>query len=358
MKIYQKKNLKRFLIKLAIFMCLSALIFASLFFSKPIEKVLNNTQFFSSNEFLSSKFSVHYIDVGQGDCTFIKAGQTSIMIDCGTGDSSKNIIRYLNNFGLNKDSDIDYLILTHSDYDHIGGAADLIDYFNFKNVYRPKLYSNYEVANNKNSENFCVDTSNLWSIVVEKIYNETSNIFYNFDKQNFSADNFRFGFYSPYEICIDDNNDYSSIMMLEVFDKRFMFTGDASSEVENEFLSNYLTQIKQGDFDCDVLKVGHHGSKNSTSKIFLEAISPEVCVVSCGAENNYGHPSNQVINNITEANSKVMRTDTMGSIIVYENDGVLSLKSGFNFVTSIYFEWWTFVVGFEFIFAFLLFIKI
>ncbi|MBQ3047712.1 MAG: MBL fold metallo-hydrolase [Clostridia bacterium] len=358
MKTYQKKNLKRFLIKLAIFMCLSALVFASLFFSQPIESVLNNTQFFVSDLFLSSKFSVHYIDVGQGDCSFIKVDDKTIMIDCGTADSAKNIIRYLNNLGLSKNSKIDYLILTHADLDHVGGACDLLDYYNFENIYRPKLYSNYEVDNNLNLHNYNVNKSKLWSMVVEKVLNETDNNFYCFDKQQFSGDNFKFSFYSPFEDALKNDNDYSPIMVLESFDKKFMFTGDASIEVENEFLSNYLTEAKQGYFDCDVLKVGHHGSEDSTSNLFLDMVNPEVCVISCGLDNIYGHPSNRVIDDISNCNGKIMRTDTMGSIIVYENNGILGLKSGVNYITSIYFEWWMFVICIEVVLAFALFIKI
>lgn len=358
MKTYQKKTLRRFLIKLAIFMCLSALIFASLFFSSFIERVINNTGFFASSEFLNSTFSVHYIDVGQGDCTYINVGDKSIVIDAGTKDSSKNIIRYLNNLNLYQNSKIDYLILTHTDSDHIGGAEELLDYFEFENIYRPKLYSNYEVQNNLNVENFNVDNSILWANTTAKILNETEKVFYSFSGEGFSSNNFEFDFYSPFENNVQNSNDYSPIMMLNVGERKFMFMGDASAEVENEFLLNYSVEITNNYFDCDVLKIAHHGSKNSSSKAFLDVIKPEISIISCGLENTYGHPSNEVINNLNDINCKVLRTDTMGSIVVFDNQNVLGLKSGFNFITSIYFEWWFFVVSFEVILAFVLFIKI
>lgn len=358
MKEYQRKNLKRFLIKLAIFVCLSALIFASLFFSAPIERFLNGNQFFASTEFLNSKFSVHYIDVGQGDCTFIKVGDKSIMIDTGTKDSAKNIARYLNNLNFVSGSKIDYLILTHTDSDHIGGAEYLFDYFKFENIFRPKVYSSFEVKNNLNIQDFNVEQSLLWSVVTEKLIEETANIFYSFAGEEIVFSDFELRFYSPFENNLADSNDYSPIMVLKVNDKKFMFMGDASAQIESEFLLEYSQEIYENFFDCDVLKVAHHGSKNSSTQAFLNAVKPEFAIISCGLENSYGHPSNEVINNLEKLDCDIFRTDTMGSVVVFEDGSKICTQSGFYFITNIYFEWWVFVVSFEIILGFVMFFKI
>ena len=358
MKNYKQKTLKIFLIKLAIFVCLSALIFASLFFSTSIERFLNGTQFFASTEFVNSSYSVHYIDVGQGDCSFIKVGDKCIMIDAGTKDSAKNITRYLNQLNYFSGDKIDYLILTHTDSDHIGGAEHLLDYFKFENIYRPKVYSSFEVENNLNTQDFNTDTSLLWSNVTQKILVENANIFYSFRGESIIHNDFKINFYSPFKNKIENSNDYSPIIMLEVSGKKFIFMGDASAQIENEFLLEYSQEIYENLFDCDILKVAHHGSKNSSTQAFLNAVKPEFAIVSCGLENSYGHPSNEVINNLENINCNIFRTDTMGSVVAYESDAEICFESGFNFITSIYFEWWVFVVSFEIILVFVLFFKI
>ena len=110
-------------------------------------------------------------------------------------------------------------------------------------------------------------------------------------------------------------------------------------------------------FACAVC-VLHITNWSDVTKSFLNAINPEFAVVSCGIDNSFGHPSNEVVNNLIEIDCKILRTDTMGSVVMFENNGDIKAISGFNFVTNIYFEWWIFVVSFELILVFLLFVKI
>lgn len=113
--------------------------------------------------------------------------------------------------------------------------------------------------------------------------------------------------YGPYESS--DTNDSCPIIRLEYLETSFLFTGDISTDIEEKLLTNYYENI-----DCDIIKIAHHGSKYSSSLEFLQAVSPEYAVISCG-KNSYGHPTDTVINNIIEVGSSVLRTDLQGNIL-------------------------------------------
>ncbi|MBQ9782155.1 MAG: hypothetical protein IJW26_03125, partial [Clostridia bacterium] len=119
------------------------------------------------------------------------------------------------------------------------------------------------------------------------------------------------------EIDEDNNNNYSPIVMLEYCGFKMIFTGDAEVKVENEFVNKYKTQTSY--VDCDVLKVGHHGSDTSSSTTFLDLIKPERAVISCGTGNTYGHPHQVTLNNLLSRNCNVYRTDTNGHIVIKVN---------------------------------------
>ena len=346
----QKKNKhgKKFLIKTCVSFSICLILLLSLIFSAFFEKLLNNTWAFYDNEVLFSQFKLHFIDVGQGDCCFLQVGNTTIMIDTGPEESGNSTIRYLNNLGFSKGDKIDYLILTHTDIDHIGGTLKILEEFEFLSIYIPKIYSNFEVENGYNISDYNVDNSFFWDKVSRAIYAEveTSNLFYNFIGEKIDKENFSLNFYSPFEDKSDYSNDYSPIIMLTVGNFKAIFTGDASYVEENEFLNYYKTLVESNFFDCDVLKVGHHGSKYSTTEKFLNAVSPEICVVSVGKNNSYGHPTEEVLTRIKNINSKILRTDLSGSIIIYKNNESIEYKTNFNFVGTLYFKWWYFVVTF------------
>lgn len=337
----QKKSLKVLYKRACVFLIACALLLFSLFFQNSINCVLNKTSFCLSNNFQNSKLKVHFIDVGQGDCTFMQIGETSIMIDAGTPNSVNHIKNYLNNLGFKKDNNIDFLILTHTDSDHIGGASELLDYFEFENVYRPKAYSSFEVDNNLVEKDYNIFYSNLWREVCEKIYAEvdSNHLFYNFAGECINGEEFKINFYSPTIDKYENSNDYSPIMILQTNSFKFAFVGDASGDVEEQFLIDYEQYVSQSIFDCDVLKVAHHGSSSSTTDKFLKALSPEVAVISCAMDNSYNHPSDEVVNRLSHNNVEILRTDTMDSIVIYEDSNVLNIRSKFMGVGSIYIEW-------------------
>ena len=219
---------------------------------------------------------VYFIDVGQGDSSLIRYKNKNILIDTGGNiykDLSKNSIIFFKSIGVKK---IDYLILTHGDYDHIGEAEDIIN--NFK---VDKIIFNCGDINELESNLL----NNNYDICVDKL-----------DKLVF----LNTGEYS-------DENNNSSVIYLELNNYKFLFMGDVSIEREQDILEKYNIS------DIDVLKVGHHGSKTSSSKSFINSINPKYSVISVGKNNRYGHPNKEVLSNLN--NSKIYRTDEDGSIM-------------------------------------------
>lgn len=240
---------------------------------------------------------VHFIDVGQGDATLVKCGGQNLLIDAGVADKGTAIQNYLTKQGVVK---LDYLILTHPDADHIGGAAVIITKFDIDHVYM----SNYEKDN--------------------KTY---LKLIQALDNKYLKAETPKVGstFTLGSAVCTilapnrdyDDPNNASVAVLLQNGDNRFLFTGDAEEEAEEDILANGL------DIQANVYQVGHHGSRTSSSEAFLDAVNPEFAVISCEEGNSYGHPHAQTLNNLRSRSVQVYRTDEQGSLIaVSDGSGI------------------------------------
>ena len=282
-------------------------------------------------------FSVNYLDVGQGDCIFIRLPDgKNLLMDTGVNDqyleNSKFVINLLNRYSVNK---IDYLILTHPDLDHIGNAKEIISKFTIGRVYMPKIsnllmegFDNYKQVLN------LVNEKQIEMVVSD--YNCT-----------IVGENYALAFLSPIPIGLDGSsygeleyslypterqiNDLSPIIYFECFNKRFVFTGDASSTQESIVLANYNSELYNTQFktaginvtleNVDYLKVSHHGADGATSKNFLSLLKPKNFIISVGKENFYGHPRSETLERILEIcpESNLFRTDEMGTITVHKN---------------------------------------
>ncbi|MBD5395901.1 MAG: MBL fold metallo-hydrolase [Lachnospiraceae bacterium] len=232
---------------------------------------------------------VHYIDVGQGDATLIKCGDQSMLID--TGDDSKGTLiqNYLKKQGIKK---LDYLILTHPEADHIGGAPVIITKFDIDKVF----VSNYE-KDNKTYEKL------IQALDYKRLKYSTPKV-----GSQYSLGTATVTILAPNE-KYDNPNDASISLIIQNGDNKFLFTGDAGEEAEADILKNKL------DISADVYKVGHHGSKYSTSQEFFNAVSPTYAVISCGEGNSYGHPHAETLNTLRMNGVDVYRTDEDGTII-------------------------------------------
>ena len=235
--------------------------------------------------FLPSGNYIEYINVGQGDSSLISFNNKTILIDTG-GNRSRDIYYYnlkpvLKKNGVRK---IDYLILTHGDYDHMGEAINLVENFKVEKV----------IFN-------CGPHNELEKELI-KFLDKKKIKYYSCIKE-LNIDNKKLYFLQTKEY--DNENDNSNVIYTEINNYKFLFMGDASIEREKDILDKYNIS------NIDVLKVGHHGSKTSSSKLFINSINPKYSIISVG-KNKYGHPNTEVLNNLKD--SKIYRTDQDGSI--------------------------------------------
>ena len=268
--------------------------------------------------------SVHFLDVGQGDCIFINLpdGKT-VLIDCGLNDSilenGKYIEFYLDSYGVQA---IDYLILTHPDTDHIGNAEFIMDNFGVGKVFIPTIPQSM------------TDDFPTFSRVIDKIREKGIDSEVSDCTKSIRGDGYFLAFLSPnpkgttdssYDNLIKndpptdlDINNLSPIIYMMANGKKFLFTGDASVEVEENLIEKYNLQ------DIDVLKVGHHGSKTSSNKEFIDKINQKYSIISVGKNNRYGHPNDSVLDNLED--SKIYRTYQNGSIMFEIKNNELKIK--------------------------------
>ena len=209
------------------------------------------------------------------------------MIDTGGSFYNSNIFDrevspFLKSTGVKK---IDVLILTHGDFDHMGEAINLVNNFKVEKV----------IFN-------CGPYNDLEKELI-KVLDKKKIKYYSCIKE-LNIDNNKLYFLQTKEY--DNENDNSNVIYTELNGYKFMFMGDASTTTEKEILDKYNLP------DIDVLKVGHHGSKTSSSKEFTNEINPKYSIISVGKNNRYGHPNKEVLDNLN--NSKIYRTDQDGSI--------------------------------------------
>lgn len=251
---------------------------------------------------LDNSLNVYYLDVSQGDASILISPKKEVtMIDTGgiTNDknfyTAKNIIKFLHSINIKK---IDSLIISHGDFDHIGNAFYLVDNIKIEKV----IFNNNE---------FNELETNLIKILQDK------KIEFQKGDGNLQGQYFTWQFLNTR--LYDNENDNSLVTYLKYQDYTFLFMGDASILKEEDVIKKYkLTKI-------DFLKVGHHGSKTSSSKEFISKINPKHSVISVGRKNRYGHPNKKVLNNLD--NSKIYRTDQDGSIMFKIKDNKLEIET-------------------------------
>ncbi|MCR8746547.1 ComEC/Rec2 family competence protein [Romboutsia lituseburensis] len=254
----------------------------------------------------NSLLEVHIIDVGQGDSILIKTPNSkTLLIDGGTNESEHIVKSYLKK---QKVKIIDFLIATHPDSDHIGGLDAVVNKFNVKGLYLP------EQTITSNSYNDLISACNQKNVPLNYLYKG----------DNFSIDNYINLFVLSPSYIQDDNNLNSIVFKLSFKNKSFLFTGDAESSNESDIINSFNLE------DIDFLKVGHHGSKSSTTSEFLDETTPDVAVISCGYKNQYGHPHNATLKNLKDHNVTTYRTDLSGDIVFYSNGEIIYTKKKYK----------------------------
>ncbi len=261
---------------------------------------------------INSSYEVYFLDINQGDSAIIITPHKRdvVMIDTGgkityevedwkkgnkTYNLSDNTIKFLKSKGI---TTIDYLITTHGDYDHIGNAKYIVENFKVEKV----------IFN-------CGEFNELETDLI-KVLDEKKIPYYSCIKE-LNIDNNKLYFLQTKEY--DNENDNSNVIYTELSGYNFMFMGDASSTTEKEIIDKYNLP------DIDILKVGHHGSRTSSSIEFINEINPEYSIISVGKNNRYGHPNKEVLDALEE--SKIYRTDQNGSIMFKINNNKLKIET-------------------------------
>ncbi len=241
----------------------------------------------------TKNMTVHFIDVGHGDAILIQTpNNANVLIDSGYPDTKGNVSAYLKSLGVNY---LDAAISTHPDEDHIGGMSWILG--KMKYVYYvidngqatdSLSYIKYEKRKTKGKENFSLME----------------------DRTLLVDDDISFDAYVAYtnESYLNGTNANSIVIRVQYGDVSFLFTGDCNIECEQKIME------KRMDVDADILKVGHHGANDSTSQEFLEAVSPEVAVISTGHKESFGHPHDEVVERLKDAGIEVLRTDYNSTI--------------------------------------------
>jgi len=250
---------------------------------------------------------IHMIDVGQGDSILVMAPEGNILVDAGENDAeSENKLKtYLDGLGIKT---IDYFIITHHDADHIGGADMVLETYTVETVIIEDYYYEKETA--------------VYRDYLDALNSSKNTV----TKDPSAGEEMAFGelhlkFLGPTERFDEKNND-SIVVRLDFGENSIMMTGDAETEAEKAIVKTYSAS----ELDCDVLKVGHHGAKTSTTKDFLAAVSPEYAIISCGIDNSYGHPKSEILERLTEAGAKIHRTDKTGNIVLVFDGKDITVK--------------------------------
>lgn len=236
---------------------------------------------------------VHFIDVGQGDAIAVNLPNDKVLlIDAGTENKNVTFTNYIKEHVLNSahDNIIDYLILTHADADHIGGTLRLLKNFKVNKIFMPIYQNNTQIY--LELKNFIENNCNYETISRDIKFNVAGceiNIL---------------GLYE-----YEDTNKSCPVVKMSYLNKSFLFTADIPIDIENLLINEYGEEL-----NSDVLKIAHHGSNTSTSSKFLSYVTPEYSVISVG-QNSYGHPTQNVLNNINNSGSALLRTDVNGSVM-------------------------------------------
>jgi len=262
----------------------------------------NNNISKSSAESEYSGMSVTYLNVGQGDSELIQVNGINMLIDAGTNAGANDLVKDLKNRGIKT---IDIAIATHPHEDHIGGMDEVLENFDVKSFYAPKV-----AHTTKTYENMLKAVKNE-GLKIQQIKEGT--------KIDLGKDT-EVQVYSPVKSQYEELNNYSPVMKISYGQNSFMFTGDAESLVEKEILN------ENKDLKADVLKLGHHGSHSSTSEEFLKAVNPSIAVVSCAKDNKYGHPHKETMSNLKKAGITVYETFRDGDITINSNGKKLDVK--------------------------------
>ena len=248
------------------------------------------------------KLIVHFIDVGQGDSTLLESAGEFVLIDAGEKEYGDDVVDYLRSRCADT---LKYVIATHPHSDHVGGLT--------------------KVINTVSTQNFITSetdqTTRTWLNVLDAVDRNDVNYIDAEPGATYSFGEAEFTVLGPLSQSSSGYNNDSVVIRAACGDIRFLLTGDAEKQSEKELL-NAGTDLK-----ADVLKCGHHGSSSSSTAKFLKAVRPTYAVISCGEDNDYGHPHKETLQKLEMLGCTVYRTDEDGTVIAYTDGHTLSFST-------------------------------
>lgn len=257
-----------------------------------ISIVLNTTVVNAAT--LTTKLNVYFLDVGQADCELVENNGHFALIDAGNNDDEATVINFLKSKGVKK---LDLIIATHPHEDHIGSMDAVVKNFSFDTIIMPKVTT----------------TTKTFSNLVNAVKAKKKTAIIPKLNTKYKIGDAELTILAPNASKYDDLNNYSVVARVKYGINSFLFMGDAETISENQILTKKLT-VKS-----DVLKIGHHGSSDSTSQAFLNAVNPKYAVIEVGKGNDYGHPAQNTLNRLNAKGIKTYRTDQNGTITASSN---------------------------------------
>lgn len=249
---------------------------------------------------------IHFMDVDQADCMLLIAGDTTVMIDGGNTPTNWDVLAYLRRFGVDQ---IDLMVNTHPHGDHAGGLPTVLSNIPTEQVWYSD--STYDVP--------------VYNSFLQIISQKGIKLSHPEPGTVYASDGLTITVLGPTNPgnSYEDLNDSSLVLMVQYGQRKFLFTGDMEAYAERELVNSQFS------LKADVLKVGHHGSYSSTSLEFLNEVDPDYGVISCGRDNEYGHPHDAPVNRLNRAGVELYRTDLMGSVVLVTdgNDLVFFLET-------------------------------
>ena len=248
--------------------------------------------------------TVTWLDVGQGDAAVIQCGGQSMLIDGGKPEKSSYIYAWLQQHGL---SYLDVIVATHVDADHIGGLSGALNYASVGTAYCPET----------------TGTTETFQSFVKYLAQRGKQITVPTADETFALGGAQIQILGPLHRAVD-SNDYAIVLKVSFGATSFLFTGDAERAEEQDLLNSGVN------LQSTVLKVGHHGSDTSTSYPFLRAVAPQYAVISVGAGNSYGHPTEAVLSRLRDAGVTTFRTDMQGEITAVSDGQTINFSTAKN----------------------------
>lgn len=274
-------------------------------------------------QYFQTESTITFCNVGQGDATHLRIkNRIDILIDTGT---DLSVLSCLGNHMPFYDRTLEFVFITHPQYDHMGSLPAIMQRYEVKRLYLNPVYAE----------------ANFFKYSLALMTEKKTKLYFPDNKTEINSEGMKLQFYWPtaafkkdslyipiywdaFKTTFIDPNDFSFIFKVTEQEKTFLFTGDASPSVLNR-LARSQTELYENNLKSTVLKVPHHGSKNGLTENFLKVVKPEYAIISVGAKNRYGHPSDSVVTMLKKNKTKVLRTDIGGEIVFSIKNSTLSL---------------------------------